>query len=70
MMTQVLMHEQGDKPSFHKIDVFHTVSLGVGKLFASSSLALLQALFRGGSLSARFAEMSVMFLEYCKDAWC
>lgn len=66
--TRLLMHEENRKASFHKIDVFHTVSLGIGKSFAASSLTLLQSLCDGTSIETRFRSLSEMFIEYCKDA--
>lgn len=69
VLTTGLMHEADRKAEYYKVDVFHTVSLGVGKLFCASALAVLQSVFRGASLDARFREMSVAYLEFCKDAW-
>ena len=65
--TKILLHEPDKKASFHKIDAFHTVSLGIGKAFAASSLSILQTLCDGTSIDARFWHLTEMFLEYCKD---
>lgn len=67
--TRILMHERASKETFHKIDVFHTVSLGVGKSFAASSFTLIQLLVEGNSLPARFEELSSLYLEFCRDPW-
>lgn len=67
--TRVLMHEPDQKAGFHKIDLFHTVSLGLGKTFAASSLAILQELLPGSSIEARFKNLTVQYIEYCKELW-
>ena len=67
VLTTMLMHEPDKKAEFYKIDLFHTISLGVGKLFCASALAVLQSLCRGSSLDARFRTLSVMYIEFCKD---
>ena len=65
--TRVLMHDRGQKPFFHKIDLFHTVSLGVGKSFAASSLSILQNLCNGSSVVSRMDELSSMYMEFCRE---
>ena len=65
--TKILLHEPDKKPSFHKPDVFHTVSLGIAKTFVASSLAILQELANGTSIESRISDISSMYLEYCKD---
>ena len=60
------MHEES-KASFYKPDVFHTVTLGIGKTFAASSLAYLQELYEGTSIEARFESLTADYLEFCKD---
>ena len=62
------MHEPSKKASFHKVDVFHTVSLGIGKAFAASSLAILQGLFNERSIDSRFKILTSQYIEFCKDA--
>lgn len=64
--TKVLMHEQGMKPEFHKIDIFHTITLGVGKSYAASCLVTMQVLMNGTSIEERFKELTSFFLEYCR----
>ena len=65
--TRLLMHDRSNKPSFHKIDLFHTVSLGVGKTFAASSFAIVQSLLDGGSVANRLKELTSLYLEFCRD---
>ena len=65
--TQVLMHDRDSPNSFHKVDVFHTISLGVGKSYAASSLSILQECMNGRSIDERMQELSCRYLEFCKD---
>ena len=67
IFTRVLMHET-DKSLFHKVDLFHTVTLGVGKSFASSSLAILQECLPGSSIEERLRQLSSLYLEFCKES--
>ena len=66
MFTQRMLHISGLKASFHKVDPFHTVTLGVGKNFAAGALSLLQELCYGSNIDDRLAELTVEYLEYCK----
>jgi len=66
VFTRVLMCE-ADKTLFHKIDLFLTVTLGVGKSYAASCLTILQELMPGSSIEERLRELSSLFLEYCRD---
>ena len=68
IFTKVLMHETVDKSLFHKIDLFHTITLGVGKSFASSSLSILQELCEGSSIEERLKDMTASYLEFCKES--
>ena len=63
-----LLHEEGRKASFLKVDAFHTVSLGIAKNFAAGALALLQALVRGSSIEERLKIITSDYLEFCKEA--
>ena len=67
--TRVLLHEPDLKETFFKPDVFHTVSLGMGRNYAASSLAHLQRYCDGSSIDARLLELSANYVEFCKDAW-
>lgn len=69
IFTKVLMHDQGSKAEFHKIDLFHTVTLGVGKTYAANCLAIMQEMFNGTSIDERLREMTSRFLEFCRDTW-
>ena len=64
--TRLLMHDRGNKPAFHKLDLFHNVHLGQGKAFCSSSLVCLLPLFSGTSVDAKLASMSDDFKEFCR----
>ena len=59
MFTRVLMHEPDKKESFHKVDLFHTVNMGVGKTFAASSLVILLKHCPGNSVEERLAQLLV-----------
>ena len=67
LFTQMLMHDPAKKEDFHKIDLFHTISLGIGKPFAASAVSILQELMAGGSIEQRLKEFTSMYLEYCRD---
>ena len=67
MFTRTLLHISGQKASFHKVDPFHTVTLGVGKNFAAGALSILQQLCRGTSIEERLVELTTEYLEFCKD---
>ena len=64
--TRLLMHDATNKPSFHKVDLFHTVQLGQGKAFAASALVSLLPLFGGDSVDARLASLTQHYKQYCK----
>lgn len=67
VFTRILMHEPESKASFHKVDLFHTVSLGVGKTFAASSFVILQPICDGTSVPSRLQVLTSMYLEFCKE---
>ncbi|CAE7265247.1 unnamed protein product [Symbiodinium natans] len=61
-----LMHQVTRKAAFFKIDAFHTINLGVAKVFGASSLVYLSALCHGSSIEDRLADLTAYYLEYCK----
>lgn len=67
IFTRVLMHDVGRKAGFHKIDIFHTVNLGIGKSFAASSLSILQQLCHHSSIEKRLQSLSSSYIEFCVD---
>ena len=60
------MHEVGNKPAFHRLDLFHTMQLGQGKAFSASALVTLMPLFDGTSVDAKLASMTQQYKQYCK----
>ena len=68
IFTTTLRHDKNKKADFHKIDLFHTVSLGIGKQFAASSLSILQSICNGSSVEKRLQSLSSVFIEYCKES--
>ena len=64
-----LPHEAGRAAEFFKIDVFHTVSLGVGKNWTAGGLSLISTLCPGDTIDERLKSLSSDYLEYCKDLW-
>lgn len=64
-----LMHDLSRPASFHKIDLFHTISLGVGKSFSASAICVLQVLVPGSSIDERLGNVSSSYIEFCKDYW-
>lgn len=69
VFTRILMHDPNKKASFHKIDLFHTISLGIGKAFAASCICILQTLVPGNSIESRLRELSSLYIEFCRDVW-
>ena len=67
LFTRILLHDPGKKEDFHKIDLFHTISLGMAKSFAASAISIVQELLAGSSIEQRMKEISSMYIEYCKD---
>ena len=65
--TRALLHEPDRKETFYKVDVFHTVSIGIGKNYAASCLAHLQEYCTGSSIDLRLEELSAQYLEFCTD---
>ena len=59
---------ESEKAEFHKVDLFHTVTLGVAKSYAASSLAILQEVAHGSSIEARLQELTGLYLEFCRDS--
>ena len=66
IFTKVLMHVPNQKPQFHKVDIFHTVSLGVGKTFVASGLVVILPHCGGASVDSKLAELTSFYLEFCK----
>ena len=62
------MHERDRKEATYLIDLFHTISLGVGKTFAASSAVVLHDLCAGSSIDERLRNLSSQFIEFCKDS--
>ena len=62
------MHDEDNKASFHRFDIWHNVQMGQGKSFAASSLVTLLDFFQGSSVDGRLENMSQDFLQYCKDS--
>ncbi|CAK9057176.1 unnamed protein product [Durusdinium trenchii] len=67
VFTRKLMHEFDKKAAFHKVDIFHTVSLGVGKAWAACGFAILQQVCPGTSIEKRLQVLSDLYVEYCVD---
>jgi hypothetical protein len=49
-----------------QFDIWHGFTLGVGKTFVASTLALISDLFPGRSKDARFEALSSSYLDWCK----
>ena len=46
---------------------WHTIHLGVGKAFISSSMAILQQVIPGSNIDDRFKQITVDYKEFCRD---
>eukprot|EP00438_Fugacium_kawagutii_P019125 Skav231196 [mRNA] locus=scaffold2432:33467:34867:- [translate_table: standard] len=63
--VQHILHEHGKSPAIWSFDWFHTMHLGVLKLFTSSVLALLSCEEPHGSVDDRFAALSADYKRWC-----
>ena len=61
-----LPHDAADPAHFAGQDLFHAWHLGYGKVFISSVIALLSALFPGSSVNAKFEAMSTHLFTFCR----
>ncbi|CAL1141491.1 unnamed protein product [Cladocopium goreaui] len=61
-----LPHVPGRLAELWRFDAFHTLHLGVCKIFLSSSLALLSELQPESAIDDRFASLSALYLSWCK----
>lgn len=52
---------------FLKPDIWHTIHLGVGKDFISSSIAVLEKALPGRSIPARFAQLERDYFDFCTE---
>lgn len=64
-----LMHDEsiGGLQRFHRIDVWHTLHMGVGKAWVSSTMHLLQHVVPGGSVDKRMEFLNEDFFAFCSD---
>ena len=65
-----LPHNPHFPASFFAVDIWHSIHLGVGKSFISSSLVLALDLFPGGvggGVDAKFVELTGHYLSWCKQ---
>ncbi|CAE7198039.1 unnamed protein product [Symbiodinium sp. CCMP2592] len=60
-------HCADDAPSFLKVDLFHTLNLGIYKEFAASSLVLLLQYFEGNNNDERMLAMNAHVQVYLKQ---
>ena len=66
--TRLLLHDEGNKPSFHRADLFHNVQMGQGKVFSASALVTLLPLVDGNSVDAKLNCIFEMYKGYCKES--
>ncbi len=50
---------------FHRPDIWHTVHLGIGKSFISSSMAIVQQAVPGSNIDVRFKQITLDFRAFC-----
>ena len=55
------------KSRFYKVDIWHTVQLGVGKDFAASAMCLLVRDICASNIDDRFQILSEKYLAWCKQ---
>ena len=63
--TRLMCLRQKPEAMF-QFDIWHGFTLGVGKTFVASTLALVSDLFPGRSKDARFESLSSNYLDWCK----
>lgn len=66
--TQQLLHLNGPQGAarFHKIDIWHTIHMGVAKDFISSAMCFIQGLMEGSNIDLRFQFMTQLYKDWCK----
>ena len=66
--TRHLYHDLSPNgaPRLHRIDLWHSVHLGIGKTFAASSLMIFATALPGHNVDERFDGMSVLYANFCK----
>lgn len=66
--TQLLHDEApGGLQRFHKIDVWHSFHMGIGKSWLASCVSLLQYVTRESSVDKRVAVLNDDFLDFCTE---
>ncbi|CAJ1434264.1 unnamed protein product [Effrenium voratum] len=54
------------KSQFFKLDIWHTIAMGIGKTWCAASVSIIQRHCLGkGSVEQRFARLTADFREYC-----
>ena len=66
--TRLLLHDQTDKASFHRPDIWHNTQFGIGKAFAANALVCLLEWFHGNGVETKLDALTTDFLQYCKDS--
>ena len=67
--TRLLLHDDSNKPSFYRTDIWHNLQQGQGKAFCSSSLVTMLPLFAGTSVDSKFESMTLAYREFCQEPW-
>ena len=64
-----LLHDEdpGGLSRFHRVDVWHTFHMGVGKSYLASCVSMVQHLTGESSVDKRVEAMSVDFLDWCAN---
>ena len=67
-MTKYLLHDNAPngKASFHCLDVWHSLHLGVGKAWAASGVMQLQRMLPESNVDLRIAVFATGYREFCK----
>lgn len=60
-------HDPSAASGFFAFDLWHSFHLGMGKVFCATALALLSDLMSGGTVEARFSELTDVFMQWCSD---
>ena len=55
------------KNRFYKVDIWHTVQMGVGKDFASAALCLLARAVPASNIDSRFQVLSDEYIAFCRQ---
>ena len=66
-LLQHLPHDMRFPASFFKIDIWHTIHMGIGKSFISSAITLATELFDSRGVVGKLEQMTANYHRWCKQ---